>query len=119
MKKVYIAHSSVFDFEKELYEPLKKSVEFEFIFPHAKENELKDSNELIKGCDFVLAEITYPSTGMGIEIGRAEAAGIPIVAIYKKGSGISSSMKFVTNNIIAYENLESDFEKIKTIINNN
>ena len=117
MKKIYVIHSTAFDFENDLYKILKKNNEFEFIFPHAKENELKDSRELIAGSDVVLAEVSYPSTGSGIEIGRAECAGVPIVAIFKKSSKVSSALKFVTSSFIEYEDLEKDFEKIRKILN--
>lgn len=116
MKKIYVIHSRSFDFENELYAPLRNMVEFEFIFPHIKENELIDSKELIKGCDLVLAEVSHPSTGSGIEIGRAECLGIPIVAIFKKGASVFSSIKFLTNDIIEYEDIESDFEKIRNAV---
>lgn len=113
MKKIYVIHSSGFDFEKELYKPLKKATEFEFIFPHARKNEFKNSKELIENCDLVLAEVSYPSTGSGIELGRAECFRMPIVAIFKKGSKISSSIKFLANDTVCYSDIEKDFEKIK------
>lgn len=117
MKKIYVIHSRAFDFENELYLPLSKQTDFEFIFPHTKESELRDSKHLIRDCDFVLAEISYSSTGSGIEIGRAECAGVPIVAIYKKGSNVFSSIKFLTNEVIEYENLEKDFKNIRKALN--
>jgi hypothetical protein len=117
MKKVYITHSHhAFDYKSKLYAPLEKNADFQFIFPHSAENESKDSKELIKNSDFVLAEISYPSTGSGIELGRAESFGIPIVAIFKKGSKPFSSIKFLTKDIIEYEDLEKDFDKIKEVL---
>ena len=118
MKKIYIIHSSSFDYKKDLYGPLEKMTDLEFVFPHKKENEHVDSRDLIKNCDLVLAEVSYPSLGAGIEIGRAEALGKPIVAIYETGSKISSSLKFVTKNFIEYGDLEKDFGKIGEVINN-
>ncbi len=116
MKKIYVIHGTNFDFERELYAPLKKIVEFEFIFPHVGENEVIDSKELIKNANLVLAEVSYPSTGSGIELGRAECVSVPIVAIFKKGSNVSSSIKFLTNDIIEYKNLSDDLEIIKECI---
>ena len=118
MKKVYVIHGTSFDYENELYLPLMKIAGFEFIFPHQGENEHVDSKDSIRGCDLVLAEVSYPSLGAGIEIGRAEASGKPIIAIYKSGNKISSSLKFVTEKFIEYGDLEKDFGKIGEVINN-
>lgn len=116
MKKIYVIHSTALDFQKELYEKLEKISGFEFIFPHRKENENIDSRERINNCDLVLAEVSFPSTGSGIELGRAECYGKPILAIYRKNSKISSALNFVTNNFMEYENLENDFEKLEKVI---
>ena len=118
MKKIYVIHSTAFDYVKNLYTPLKNISEFEFIFPHEEGNDSKNSTELIRSCDIVLAEVSYPSTGSGIEIGRAECLNIPIVAIYKNGSNASSAIKFVTNNFLEYDDLGKDLDKIKSIISN-
>lgn len=110
--KIYVVHSTAFDYKKELYDPLRKFTEFEFVFPHANDNEIKDSKKLMSGCEVVLAEVSHPSTGGGIELGRAECLNIPIIAIHKKGSEISSAIKFVTNTVVEYDDLEKDFSKI-------
>ena len=73
--KIYISHSTGFDYQKELYEPIKNSELYnshEIIFPHDKSSEVSNSKEVIKGCDMVIAEVSYPSTGMGIELGWAD-----------------------------------------------
>ncbi|KKU51719.1 MAG: hypothetical protein UX75_C0062G0006 [Candidatus Moranbacteria bacterium GW2011_GWE2_47_10] len=118
MKKIYVIHSRSFDYEGEIYSPLMKIPNFEFVFPHLKENEHVNSKDSIRGCDLVLADVSHPSIGAGIEIGRAEASGKPIIAIYKSGSKISSSLKFVTDNFVEYEDLEKDFDGIRDLINN-
>jgi len=117
MKKIYVIHRRAFDYEKELYAPLKKQADFEFVFPHTGENEVRNSKDLIRDCDIVLAEVSFPSTGSGIELGRAESLGVPIVAIFKKGSQVFSSIKFLTDDIIEYDDLEKDFDKIRKILN--
>jgi nucleoside 2-deoxyribosyltransferase len=117
MKKIYVIHSSSYDFKNELYEPLRRITDFEFIFPHIKEGEVIDSKDLIKQSDIVLAEVSYSSAGSGIEMGRAESYGIPIVAIYQKNREYSSAISFVANSNIGYDNLDIDFEKIKIAIN--
>lgn len=116
MKKIYVIHSTAFDFQKELYGPLMKIQDFEFVFPHLKENAMLDSGKLIRNASLVLAEVSYPSTGSGIELGRAEAGGVPIIAIFKNGSKISSSIKFLTKDIVEYEKLDDSLEIIKELI---
>ncbi len=77
-----------------------------------------DSRKLIQSVDLVLAEVSYSSTGSGIELGRAEYFGVPIVAIFKKGSSPSSSIKFLTKDIVEYENISESLEVVKELIEN-
>jgi len=107
--KIYLAHSSSFDFQTGLYAPIKSSalaLEHDFIFPHAG-NSISDSRKIIAECDMVLAETSYPSTGLGIELGWASALGKKIIAFYKSGLVPSSSIHIITTDIYEYsqENL--------------
>ncbi|PIY68691.1 hypothetical protein COY90_04610 [Candidatus Roizmanbacteria bacterium CG_4_10_14_0_8_um_filter_39_9] len=73
-----------------------------FIFPHSKSQKPFNTKELFekKECDLVLAEISYPATGQGIELGWANMFQIPIYCIYKKGADISrSALSIVAKNI--------------------
>lgn len=113
--KIYVSHSRMFDFKNELYEPLKKSgIEAEFIFPHDESDEPFDVRSLFesKGCDLVIAEGSYQGTGQGIELGWANLLGIEIIAIYKKGSHVSNSLKMISKDIIEYENSEDLITKL-------
>jgi hypothetical protein len=65
----------------------------------------------------VLAEVSNPATGQGIELAWANANNIPIVCVFKKGADISGSLKFITDKIIEYENSNDMIEKIKKEIN--
>jgi len=66
------------------------------------------SKEVIQKVDLLIAEVSYASTGQGIELGWAEAQNIPIICFYKLTSKFSSSLKFVTSDIIEYSD-ENDF----------
>lgn len=46
----------------------------------------------LQEADLVVAEVTTPSLGVGYEIGIAEAAGKPILCIYRKGERSLSAM---------------------------
>ncbi len=118
--KIYIAHSRKFDFRKELYELIKNSSFFKehaFIFPHEKTDELFNSKEFFQnGCDLVIAEVSYPSIGLGIELGWANMMKIPIISLYKKGFKISESLHFVSDKVLEYSSTNDLLEKIRETI---
>ncbi len=77
------------------------------IFPHKKSKELFNSFEVIPTCDLVIAEVSYPSTSLGIELGWAHKGGIKIICIYKKDTHISQSLKTVSKEFIEYTDSEN------------
>ncbi len=118
--RIYIAHSSNFDFRTELYIPIKESTlgtEHTFLLPHDASDALFSSRELFaNGCDLVIAEVSFPSTGMGIELGWANAAGVPIVCVYKSGTTPSSALASVTDTKLEYANATELLEQISKAI---
>jgi len=120
MMKIYFGHSKGFDYKKELYEPIRESelnIRHEIIFPHEKSEMPTNSKEFLKTCDLMFAELSYPATGLGIELGWADALGVSIVGIYKSGSHVSNSVKLLTKNFIEYSNSEDMVKKIERFIN--
>ncbi len=120
--KIYVSHSRLFDYKSDLYEPLKNSIlngTHQFILPHDISQESYPSKKLFtdKGCDLILAEVSFPSTGQGIELGWANILGVKIVGVYKKGSKISSSLNEVTKDFIVYENREELVNKLQQYLN--
>ncbi len=98
--RIHVIHSSGFDYENELYKPLRKLRQRHEVFlPH--EGEPRSTRELIKRID--PAEVSFPSTGMGVELGWASCYGKRILAIYRKGTKPSSSIKFLTDWMVEYE----------------
>ena len=119
MKKIYISHSTSFDFKKELYQPLKKAgLDYSFIYPHEKSSKPYPVKKLFlsKKCNLVIAEVSFPSTGQGIELGWANVYKIPIICIHKKGTNYSKSLKIITKKIIEYSDNLDLIEKMKKII---
>jgi nucleoside 2-deoxyribosyltransferase len=117
--KIYVGHSKVFDFKKNLYEPIRSSrlnSQHEIIFPH-ETDEFINSKDMIKNCDLMIAEVTYLATGLGIELGWAEMLGKPVLCVYKKGSKISGSPKVATNDFIEYSDSEDLIKKVEEFIN--
>lgn len=69
----------------------------------------------IDDCDFLFAEVSKTSLGVGYELGYAEAKGKKVYCVYDKGKvGRLSAMLLGNKNFqcVAYETLEELFEFI-------
>ena len=82
-------------------------------------NKIINTKQIISSYDLLIAEVSLPATGQGIELGWADYAKTSILCIYKKGIQISSSLKFITDNFIEYENEENMISQINDFINLN
>lgn len=103
--KVYVGHASSFNYVEALYQPLKNSDlwhDYQFILPHETSERPALSKEIIEHCDAFIAEVTYPSTGLGIELGWASAVNRPIFCFAQDGSKPSSSLGFICSGIAWY-----------------
>jgi nucleoside 2-deoxyribosyltransferase len=73
--------------------------------------------EAIRLSDLVIAEVSHPSLGGGYEIALAESIGIPVFALYHRGSEhhisamIAGNEKIVTLPYDTFEELGSLLEK--------
>jgi len=115
MKKAYLAISysnrRLFDKEvKTLIEFCKKNNIQLLVFVDKydfKENEEKEMMETafreIDKSDFLIAELTTKSIGVGIEIGYAYAKEKPILYLRKKGAEYSATASGSSSYIIEYE----------------
>lgn len=113
---IYVSHKRKSDFEKELYAPIRNSKMFgrhKFIFPH-EDNQNFDSSNIIlnKKIDMIIADVSYPATGQGIELGWAFIKHIPIICIYKSGSDIARSLQSITDKFIEYSDSEDMVSKL-------
>lgn len=103
---IYVAHSRTFDFQKELYQPIRTSSLYTvhtFTLPHETSGKPFNSKEYLRNqCDVLIAEVSHPSTGIGIELGWADGYGVPIVCVYMKGSTISDSLKTISTRFVEY-----------------
>lgn len=68
--------------------------------------------ELLKETNIIIAEMSVPSTGQGMELQEAVSLDIPIIVIAKNGSKVSSLIKGSgkVKSILYYNNIE-DIEK--------
>jgi len=113
--KIYVTHSSGFDYQNELYQPLRKSELnklHEITLPHEHTTDQFNSKDYMKECNLILAEVSYPSTGQGIELGWANLYKVPIVCLYKEGTKPSGSLKVISNSFIEYENNQDMIQKL-------
>jgi hypothetical protein len=117
--KIYIAHSASFDFVRELYDPIKQSAlwkQHQFTLPH--EGQRQETKAVIKQSDLVVAEISYPSTGEGIELGWADISGTPIACLYRKGSQYSGSIRFVSHQLKEYTDANDVIAALTELLSN-
>ena len=117
--KIYIAHSREFDYKNELYNPIRKEAklkDYEIILPHENDNDLSNNRDFYKNIDMIIAECSYLSIGLGIELGWAYDDNTPIYCIYKQGAKISSSVYAVTNNVYEYKDIDEMIRIIENIV---
>ena len=114
---IYISHcGGAYDYENELYKPIKESELAKnnyFFLPHEPQNLNTDAVTELKHMDVLVAESSFPSTGQGIELAQAKAANVPIICFYKTGTKTSSSLRFVTDTVIEYTDMPDFFAKLR------
>ena len=89
-----------------------------FIFPHDESGESYDTKALfaVKQCDLVIAEVSEPATGQGLELGWADVFGIPIVCLYQKDVHISSSLRLVSKALLQYKDTKDMIQKMQEAV---
>jgi hypothetical protein len=101
-----------------LYKPLRESKlnDDDYItLPHETDEHF-DTHQIIKDADIVFAEVSYPATGLGIELGWADANFTNIVCMYKEGTKISGSLKFICDKFIVYSDTTDMIVQIEKAI---
>lgn len=112
--KVFIAHSSNYDFRNELYLPIRQSElnkQHDFFLPQEKGPE-PVTIDIIKNSNVLVAEVSYPSTGQGIELGWAYVYKVPIVYLCKKGNKVSNSIYKLSSLLMEYTDSKDMIEKL-------
>ena len=116
--KLFICHSGDFDYFSKLYEPLRASLalrEHELYLPHEDGRNVK-TKDVIATADVVIAEVSLPSTGQGIELGWADAGNVPIIAVYETGSDYSKSAGYIAKLMSEYKNTEEMLQIITDFV---
>ncbi|APD06095.1 hypothetical protein UJ101_00556 [Flavobacteriaceae bacterium UJ101] len=127
MKKAYCAISysnrKNFNQEIEVLTHLLSELEinlFVFVdhynFAFNQEQEMmKTAFKEIDSCDFLIAELTTKSIGVGIEIGYAYATQKPIIYLKKDHAEYSTTASGCSQHIIEYQSTNDLINKIKTL----
>ncbi len=105
--RIYVAHTKFDGYIDKLYKPLVNSElarRHRLIFPHQFSAAPFESRAMFFGgeCHLVIAEVTHRSTSLGIELGWANALGVPIICVHVLGTRSSSSLGVISKDIIAY-----------------
>ncbi len=112
-------HSRDWDFEKELYTPIKEFAlykQYNFLFPHEAWKKSPNSRETLKDMDVFLCDVSRNSIGLWIEIWFASLYWIRIVCIYKKWTNISGSLKYVTDEFIEYKDSNDMVKRLEEVL---
>lgn len=113
--KIYFAHSKDLENQEEIYSKLESLSEHEFIFPYRDSSVPLNSKEIIKTVDLILAEVSNPSTGLGIELGWADMLDKPMVCAYRTGLEPSRSLKLMNTSLLEYDDITDLVNKIKNL----
>ncbi len=115
---IYVSHSSGYDYATELYKPLKDTLAHEHTvyFPHDPGNDGSKSKEILLQSDVLLAEVSYPSTGQGIELGWADDSHMTIIVFYRSDATPSSSIAHIASKSFAYGTTEQMVERLTEAI---
>lgn len=119
LMKIYVGHSSAIDYKNELYRPIRESKlnnDHDFILPHEESDNPGNTYELLASCDLLIAEISEKSIGLGIELGWANRAGVPIVCLSKVGTSYSPSIETVCDRFYTYRDSESLIQVLEKVL---
>lgn len=113
--KIYVSHSTQFDFIKQLYAPLQQSklnTLYQFYFPHQTSITPENTQAIIKSSAIILAEASFPSTGQGIELGWASFFNLPIICLHHEHTKPSSSLQVITPDVFSYNDTRDMLDKV-------
>jgi hypothetical protein len=114
--KIYFGHSSSIDYTR-LYSVIKScKLKHEIILPHEYSKDPFLSKDLMKGFGLFVAEVSQPSTGLGIELAWAKDTNVPVVFFFRKNSKLSDCLKMISNEFVEYVD-DNDFkEKLVEVV---
>lgn len=119
--KIYFPHSKQLDYIR-FYEAIRKSSivsKNNCVFPYEKSEKPENSQSIIQSCDLVVAEVSYPGTGLGIELGWANSFQKRVICIYKYDFHPAASLKYVSHDFISYQDWDELIIKLEKVLKSN
>ena len=114
--QIYVGHSRdpKYQYRLTLYAPLKALLQVHQVyFPHEQDGPPSiNSEELLPKCQLMIAEVSYPSTGLGLELAWARTAKILVLCIHLTDCPPSSSVTSLFPHLLAYADEADLCEKI-------
>lgn len=90
---------------------------FVFKIGGTPENIFARDHDQIKSCNLIIAEVSEPSHGVGIEIGMSFCLGIKRILLLEKGKKVTKLVQGMPDTeIIEYENTEDLKEKLDSAL---
>ena len=91
---------------------------FVFDFQEVVDNKILMAKalQIIEESDYLIAELSYKSIGVGLEAGYAKARGKKLIYIHKKGSELSMTVDGISDWRIEYDNIDNLLQQIKQIL---
>jgi len=115
---IYFPHSKQLDYEA-FYAAIRTSAVFDkhtCTLPYEKSETPQNSKSLIEKADLIIAEVSYPGTGLGIELGWAEAFHKRVICIYKYDFHLAGSLKYVSEEFVSYNSYPELIKKLQKIV---
>jgi nucleoside 2-deoxyribosyltransferase len=84
-------------------------------FPPEFEGKRVSSKKAVEGCDVLLADVSLPSTGVGIELGYAEFLGKQVILLKESDKPLQASVAMLSKPCIDYFDFQDLSEKLKLI----
>lgn len=112
---IYFPHSKQLEYE-DYYTAIRSSSllsNHTCILPYEKNITPENSKPLIKKADLIIAEVSYPGTGLGIELGWAECMNKKIICVYMDGYSLARSLNIVTQDFISYKDFSDLIKKLE------
>lgn len=78
------------------------------------ESIILEQHQAIKESDVVVADVSKPSHGVGMEVILARVIGKPVLCLSKRGSRISNTLRSATGTILEYDSFKEMEELLKT-----
>ena len=110
-------------FNKQLKKFLKQNLSiktYSFVFDFKKKVSsktlMKLALEKIDESDLLLAELSYKSIGIGLEVGYAKARGKRIIYIHRVGTELSTTVDGVCDIRVEYKNIPDLLAKLKKVL---